>query len=85
MRSPQRQVRHFSNDYPDNRVRPMIFEQVASGGCRSFMIGCSDTCAAALIDPELSQIDRYLALDGGMKSWREAGYAVQDKDSPDAS
>ena len=46
----------------------MIFEQVASGGCLSYLVGCADTCAAALIDPELSQIDRYLALasrDGG--------------------
>src|ERR1700722_11092741 len=40
----------------------MIFETVASGGCRSYLIGCEQTCAAALIDPELSQIDRYLAL-----------------------
>jgi glyoxylase-like metal-dependent hydrolase (beta-lactamase superfamily II) len=40
----------------------MIFEQVATGGCQSYLVGCPDTCAAALIDPELSQIDRYLAL-----------------------
>lgn len=40
----------------------MIFEQVQSGGCRSYLIGCEATCAGALIDPEVSQIDRYLAL-----------------------
>ncbi|MGA3156086.1 MAG: MBL fold metallo-hydrolase [Steroidobacteraceae bacterium] len=40
----------------------MIFEAVATGGCRSYVIGCEESCAAALIDPELSQIDRYLAL-----------------------
>ncbi len=40
----------------------MIFEQVATGGCQSYLIGCADTCAGALIDPEVSQIDRYLAL-----------------------
>ena len=40
----------------------MIFEQVASGGCQSYLLGCPDTCAGALIDPEVSQIDRYLAL-----------------------
>ena len=40
----------------------MIFESVSSGGCRSYLVGCEDTCAAALIDPELSQIDRYHAL-----------------------
>ncbi|HEY3783662.1 MAG TPA: MBL fold metallo-hydrolase [Steroidobacteraceae bacterium] len=40
----------------------MLFEQIAAGGCRSYLIGCAQSCAAALIDPELSQIDRYLAL-----------------------
>jgi glyoxylase-like metal-dependent hydrolase (beta-lactamase superfamily II)/rhodanese-related sulfurtransferase len=40
----------------------MIFEQIASGGCQSYLLGCPDTCAGALIDPEVSQIDRYLAL-----------------------
>jgi glyoxylase-like metal-dependent hydrolase (beta-lactamase superfamily II)/rhodanese-related sulfurtransferase len=40
----------------------MIFESVSSGGCRSYLVGCEETCAAALIDPELSQIDRYNAL-----------------------
>ena len=40
----------------------MIFEQIATGGCRSYLIGCADSCVALLIDPELSQIDRYLAL-----------------------
>ena len=40
----------------------MIFEQVAVGGCRSYLIGCADSCAAALIDPEISQVDRYRGL-----------------------
>jgi glyoxylase-like metal-dependent hydrolase (beta-lactamase superfamily II) len=40
----------------------MLFETVSSGGCRSYVIGCEKTCVAALIDPELSQIDRYIAL-----------------------
>ena len=40
----------------------MLFEQIATGGCRSYLLGCAHSCAAALIDPELSQIDRYLAL-----------------------
>jgi glyoxylase-like metal-dependent hydrolase (beta-lactamase superfamily II)/rhodanese-related sulfurtransferase len=40
----------------------MIFEQVATGGCQSYLLGCADTCVGALIDPEISQIDRYLAL-----------------------
>lgn len=40
----------------------MLFEPIATGGCRSYLIGCEASCAAALIDPELSQIDRYVAL-----------------------
>jgi glyoxylase-like metal-dependent hydrolase (beta-lactamase superfamily II)/rhodanese-related sulfurtransferase len=40
----------------------MIFEEVRSGGCLSYLVGCPDTCSAVLIDPELSQVDRYLAL-----------------------
>jgi glyoxylase-like metal-dependent hydrolase (beta-lactamase superfamily II)/rhodanese-related sulfurtransferase len=40
----------------------MKFEQIATGGCQSYLIGCEDSCAAALIDPEISQIDRYIAL-----------------------
>ncbi|HXF46606.1 MAG TPA: MBL fold metallo-hydrolase [Burkholderiaceae bacterium] len=40
----------------------MIFERISTGGCQSYLIGCQDTCAAALIDPEVRQIDRYLAL-----------------------
>jgi len=40
----------------------MIFEQIATGGCQSYLIGCGDTHAAALIDPEISQLDQYLAL-----------------------
>ena len=40
----------------------MVFEQIATGGCQSYLVGCADTCAAALIDPEMSQIDHYLAL-----------------------
>jgi glyoxylase-like metal-dependent hydrolase (beta-lactamase superfamily II)/rhodanese-related sulfurtransferase len=40
----------------------MIFEAISSGGCRSYLVGCEETCAAVLIDPELSQIDRYIAL-----------------------
>ena len=42
----------------------MIFEQVATGGCQSYLIGCADTLSAALIDPEVSQVDRYHALAG---------------------
>ncbi|HLZ96528.1 MAG TPA: MBL fold metallo-hydrolase [Steroidobacteraceae bacterium] len=42
----------------------MIFETVITGGCRSYVVGCEETCAAALIDPELGQIDRYIALTG---------------------
>src|SRR6059058_4649542 len=40
----------------------MIFEEVRAGGCLSYLVGCPETCSAVLIDPELSQVDRYLAL-----------------------
>lgn len=40
----------------------MIFEQIATGGCQSYLVGCGETCAAVLIDPEISQMDHYLAL-----------------------
>ncbi|HEX5048264.1 MAG TPA: MBL fold metallo-hydrolase [Gammaproteobacteria bacterium] len=39
----------------------MIFEQIATGGCQSYLIGCPETCVGALIDPELRQVDRYQA------------------------
>ncbi len=40
----------------------MIFEQLSAGGCRSYLIGCAESCAAALIDPEVSLVDRYAGL-----------------------
>ena len=40
----------------------MIFEQVATGGCQSYLVGCEASRAAALIDPELSRIDHYKGL-----------------------
>src|SRR4051812_6882407 len=40
----------------------MIFEQISSGGCRSYLVGCADSCVAVLIDPESKQLDRYRAL-----------------------
>jgi glyoxylase-like metal-dependent hydrolase (beta-lactamase superfamily II) len=40
----------------------MKFEQIATGGCQSYLVGCEATGAAVLIDPEHSQIDRYVGL-----------------------
>jgi glyoxylase-like metal-dependent hydrolase (beta-lactamase superfamily II)/rhodanese-related sulfurtransferase len=40
----------------------MLFEHVATGGCQSYLVGCAETCAAAVIDPEVGQVDRYIAL-----------------------
>jgi glyoxylase-like metal-dependent hydrolase (beta-lactamase superfamily II) len=40
----------------------MIFEQVVTGGCQSYLVGCEATDAAVLIDPELSRIDHYRGL-----------------------
>jgi glyoxylase-like metal-dependent hydrolase (beta-lactamase superfamily II)/rhodanese-related sulfurtransferase len=41
---------------------PMLFEQVAAGGCQSYLVGCPDTAIAALIDPEYSLANRYHAF-----------------------
>lgn len=40
----------------------MIFEQITTGGCLSYLVGCAETHAAAIIDPEVSQIDHYMGL-----------------------
>lgn len=40
----------------------MIFHQIATGGCQSYLVGCTETCSAVLIDPALQQFDRYLGL-----------------------
>jgi glyoxylase-like metal-dependent hydrolase (beta-lactamase superfamily II) len=40
----------------------MIFHQIATGGCQSYLVGCPDKCAAVLIDPAVPQIDRYRGL-----------------------
>jgi glyoxylase-like metal-dependent hydrolase (beta-lactamase superfamily II)/rhodanese-related sulfurtransferase len=42
----------------------MIFEQIVTGGCQSYLLGCEVTRAAVLVDPELTQIDRYRGLVG---------------------
>jgi len=40
----------------------MIFEEIRSGGCCSYVIACGETCAGVVVDAELSQIDRTLAF-----------------------
>lgn len=40
----------------------IIFEQIRSGGCLSYLIGCPDTHNAIIVDPHISQTDHYLAL-----------------------
>ena len=40
----------------------MIFHQIATGGCQSYLLGCPEKCAAVLIDPALQQLDRYVGL-----------------------
>jgi len=40
----------------------MYFEQIGSGGCKSYLIGCRETCHAIVVDPTSDQIDRYLAI-----------------------
>jgi glyoxylase-like metal-dependent hydrolase (beta-lactamase superfamily II)/rhodanese-related sulfurtransferase len=40
----------------------MIFEQIATGGCQSYLLGCDGSHSGILIDPHLNQMDRYLGL-----------------------
>ncbi|HZC17725.1 MAG TPA: rhodanese-like domain-containing protein [Caulobacteraceae bacterium] len=40
----------------------MIFEQIPTGGCQSYLLGCEASWAGVLIDPEYSQIDHYRGL-----------------------
>lgn len=40
----------------------MILEEIAVGGCRSYLVACAESCAGVLIDPEISQVDRYRGL-----------------------
>ena len=40
----------------------MIFEQIATGGCQSYIVGCSDTHAGVIIDPALAQLDHYIGV-----------------------
>ena len=40
----------------------MFFEQVSDGGCKSYVIACKESCAAALIDPSLAHKDRYIGI-----------------------
>jgi glyoxylase-like metal-dependent hydrolase (beta-lactamase superfamily II) len=40
----------------------MLFEQLRSGGCLSYVVGCEQTCAGVIVDPTLDRLDRYAAL-----------------------
>jgi glyoxylase-like metal-dependent hydrolase (beta-lactamase superfamily II)/rhodanese-related sulfurtransferase len=40
----------------------MLFEEIRAGGCCSYLLACEATCSGILVDPELSQVDRILAL-----------------------
>lgn len=40
----------------------MFFQQIADGGCQSYIVGCTDSCIAAVIDPALGQKDRYIGI-----------------------
>lgn len=40
----------------------MIFEEIRAGGCRSYLVGCPESCTAVVVDPELAQVDRTLGL-----------------------
>lgn len=40
----------------------MFFQQIATGGCQSYVLGCEATCSAVIVDPAQPQVDRYLGL-----------------------
>ena len=40
----------------------MILETIEVGGCRSYLIGCPKTHVGAVIDPEISAVERYRGL-----------------------
>jgi glyoxylase-like metal-dependent hydrolase (beta-lactamase superfamily II) len=40
----------------------VIFQQLRSNGCLSYVIGCEQTCAGLIVDPALELLDRYVAL-----------------------
>jgi glyoxylase-like metal-dependent hydrolase (beta-lactamase superfamily II)/rhodanese-related sulfurtransferase len=40
----------------------VIFEEIRSGGCCSYLVACGETSIGVAVDPELSQVDRLLAL-----------------------
>src|SRR3990172_4864785 len=40
----------------------MLFEQLRSGGCLSYVVGCEQTCAGVIVDPALELLDHYVAL-----------------------
>ena len=40
----------------------MIIETIEVGGCRSYILGCPDTHTGAVIDPEISAVERYRGL-----------------------
>jgi sulfur dioxygenase len=40
----------------------MIFRELNRGKCKTYLVGCEKTRAAALIDPIREKVDRYLAL-----------------------
>ena len=40
----------------------MIFEQISTDGCQAYLLGCDETHAAIVIDPNLHDVDRYSSL-----------------------
>ena len=40
----------------------MILQTIEVGGCRSYMLGCEESRAGVVIDPEISAIERYRGL-----------------------
>jgi glyoxylase-like metal-dependent hydrolase (beta-lactamase superfamily II) len=44
--------------------RQIFFEQIRSGGCLSYLLGCERQRVCVVIDPELDKVDEYLGIAG---------------------
>src|SRR5262249_62013142 len=62
---PNRPVHAVARLHARPDTSPMLFEQLRSGGCLSYLVGCDQTGTGAIVDPALDLVDRYAALATG--------------------
>jgi rhodanese-related sulfurtransferase len=56
----------------------VILEQLSAGACKSHVVYCGFGRISTLATATLRELglQRAVALDGGMKAWREAGFPL---------